>query len=79
MTVPTHHSEVKTKKKKKKKCEICKKKLSLMDYSCRCGKFYCMKHRLPEEHQCQFDYKKLGREIVDKNNPQVVAEKVVKI
>ena len=66
-------------KKKKKRCPICNKKLSLMDYTCRCGNSYCIKHRMPEDHQCVFDFQKLGKDILDKKNPQVVADKLVKI
>ena len=66
-------------KKKSKRCKECNKKLSLIDYSCRCGNFYCSKHRLPELHNCKFDYKELGKEILDKNNPLVQKEKVIKI
>ena len=50
-----------------------------MDYTCRCGNSYCIKHRMPEDHNCTFDYEKLGKDIIDKNNPQVVCEKVIKI
>ena len=36
----------------------CKKKLKLSDTPCRCELRYCKKHRLPEKHECEFDYKK---------------------
>jgi predicted nucleic acid binding AN1-type Zn finger protein len=34
-------------------------KLSVLDktISCRCGKNFCAKHRLPESHECKYDYK----------------------
>lgn len=66
-------------KPKKKRCAICKKKLTLLDFSCRCGKFYCSLHRLPEQHNCDVDYEKIGKEILDKKNPQIVNEKIIKI
>lgn len=66
-------------KKKKKRCPVCNKKLGLIDYTCRCGNTFCIKHRMPEEHQCSFDYHELGKVILDKKNPQVVADKLVKI
>ena len=28
-------------------CAICKKKLSILDFGCRCGNLYCSVHRLP--------------------------------
>ena len=70
--------ETKKVKKNKKRCLICNKKLGLIDYSCRCGNFYCQKHRLPELHSCSFDYQKSGKELLDKNNPTIVADKVIK-
>jgi hypothetical protein len=66
-------------KPKKRKCAVCKKKLSLLDFGCRCGNLYCSIHRLPEQHNCSFDYEKMGKEILDKNNPMVVNDKVLKI
>ena len=37
--------------------EGCKKKLTLVDYACKCTKVYCAAHRIPETHQCSFNYK----------------------
>ena len=42
----------------KEKCIICKKKLTLTDMKCRCGVKLCTKHRLPEQHQCSYNFKK---------------------
>ena len=58
---------------------VCKKKLSILDFECRCGNLYCSLHRLPEQHDCEFDFETLGKNILDKKNPQVVAEKIIKI
>ena len=69
----------KPEKKKKKRCVVCNKKLGLMEYSCRCGQLFCIKHQLPEEHNCTFDYQKMGKDLLDKKNPQVVGNKVIKI
>ncbi len=45
--------------KKPKRCQMdgCRKKLLLTDYQCRCQKYFCSLHRLPEKHQCTFNYK----------------------
>jgi len=50
--------------KKKKRCNHpnCKKKLKLTDMPCRCQKCFCAKHRLPEQHDCSFNFKKEGAE-----------------
>jgi predicted nucleic acid binding AN1-type Zn finger protein len=44
----------------KKRCSFpgCKKKLTLLNnYSCRCCLSFCMKHQLPESHDCNYNYK----------------------
>jgi len=44
------------------KCEYdaCRKKLNIVDLSikCRCEHSFCNIHRLPSEHECNYDYKK---------------------
>jgi len=38
--------------------ERCKKKLSLISFSCKCEKEFCNIHRIPESHNCVFEGKK---------------------
>ena len=66
-------------KNKKQKCQVCKKKINLgMEFTCRCGKLVCGQHRLPETHECSFDYKMFGKEVLKKENPVVAADKLSK-
>lgn len=37
---------------KKKSCSLCKKKVGLFGFLCKCNKTYCSLHRLPEQHNC---------------------------
>ena len=69
------------KEKSKKRCnyDTCKTKLGLMPFECRCLMNFCTEHRLPENHHCSFDYKTLGKSLIEKNNQKVVAEKILKI
>lgn len=53
----------------------CRKKLKLSDMECRCGKRFCLKHRLPEDHACSIDYKNVNPIHLEK----CVAEKIIKI
>lgn len=53
----------------------CRKKLKLTDMECRCGKRFCIKHRLPEDHLCSINYKNINPINLEK----CVAEKVIKI
>ena len=44
---------------KPKRCDFhtCNKKIGLTNLPCRCKLSFCDKHRLPEEHQCSYDFK----------------------
>ncbi|KAL8207770.1 hypothetical protein R6Q57_007182 [Mikania cordata] len=61
------------------RCQSCKKKVGVMGYKCKCGKTFCGSHRYPEEHDCEFDFKRTGRDAIAKANPVVKADKVNRI
>lgn len=48
------------------RCEHCKKKLGVMEYKCKCGKLFCITHLHAEEHNCTFNYKEEGQNILKK-------------
>ena len=49
---------------KPKRCslETCKRKLYLTDSACRCKQTYCSRHRLPELHECTYNFKNESNE-----------------
>ncbi|XP_054799434.1 zinc finger A20 and AN1 domain-containing stress-associated protein 6-like [Prosopis cineraria] len=59
----------------KKRCKSCNKKVGVTGFTCRCGDLFCGKHRYPEEHSCTVDYKQIGRELIEKQNPICRAHK----
>ncbi|KAF5780679.1 putative transcription regulator A20-like family [Helianthus annuus] len=61
------------------RCLSCNKKVGVMGFKCKCGETFCGSHRYPEEHDCEFDFKKTGREAIMKANPVVKADKVNRI
>lgn len=61
------------------RCYKCERKLSLVPFKCKCEHSFCSRHRLPEEHECGFDYKAEALVRLSKSNPVVIAEKVNKI
>eukprot|EP00928_Gymnodinium_smaydae_P028331 TRINITY_DN21622_c0_g1_i1.p2 TRINITY_DN21622_c0_g1~~TRINITY_DN21622_c0_g1_i1.p2 ORF type:complete len:246 (+),score=86.38 TRINITY_DN21622_c0_g1_i1:162-899(+) len=61
----------KEEQKDKTKCWFCSKKCGLTGFECRCGYIFCAKHRHAEDHNCDFDHKGKGREILAKNNPNI--------
>lgn len=59
-------------------CEFCKKrKVGIMAFSCKCNyKNLCKNCRLPEQHNCSYDYKQFEREKLKEDNPIVVKDKM---
>jgi len=75
----TSNSSGSESKKKSNRCQMCRKKVGLTGFECRCGGLYCSLHRYSDKHDCTFDYRQLGAEEIRKNNPVVVGEKIHKI
>lgn len=67
------------KKKKKNRCYLCNKKLTLMPIICKCGLKFCSSHRHPEDHQCTFDHKREQQNLLRDKNPQIISKKINKI
>ena len=44
-------------------------KVGLIGFNGRCGDVFCEKHRYPEKHACNVDYKEIGRQLLAKQNP----------
>jgi len=66
------------------KCNMCNIKISILDEiisECKCNKFHCIKHRLPELHNCLAinKYKSDGKEQLAKSLVKVGADKIIKI
>nr|GEU31860.1 zinc finger A20 and AN1 domain-containing stress-associated protein 1-like [Tanacetum cinerariifolium] len=72
-------SEEVTKVKVTNRCFDCNKKVGVMGFKCRCGETFCGMHRYLEEHKCEFDFKKTGRDLISKANPVLKADKVNRI
>jgi hypothetical protein len=75
----TANSDAAPPAKKPNRCQVCKKRVGLTGFPCRCGGLYCGEHRYDTAHSCTFDYKTMEREELRKNNPVVVSEKIQRI
>lgn len=65
-----------------RKCcaEGCKRKLTLTDFACKCGKIHCTMHRAPEVHACTYDFKSGQKDILLKTmSTAVIAKKVDRV
>jgi predicted nucleic acid binding AN1-type Zn finger protein len=63
----------------KSRCHVCKKKTSIIAFTCKCNPDlkFCSKHRL--DHNCTYDYFKENKEKLIKDNPLISHDKVKKI
>lgn len=41
----------------RKRCLVCSKKLGLTGLECKCGMMFCTAHRMPDSHNCTYDFK----------------------
>ena len=57
----------------------CKKKLLLSDIQCKCNERFCITHRMPESHNCSFDYKAVWQSQLTTALPKVIGSKLEKI
>jgi predicted nucleic acid binding AN1-type Zn finger protein len=67
------------KKVKKIKCVVCKKKLGLLPFDCKCDGKFCASHRAPETHNCSFDFRAEGCKKLEQKLVKVVGEKIAAI
>ncbi|XP_029367453.1 AN1-type zinc finger protein 5a [Echeneis naucrates] len=68
-----------TPKPKKNRCFMCRKRLGLTGFDCRCGNLFCGIHRYSDKHNCPYDYKAEAAAKIRKENPVVVADKIQRI
>ena len=59
------------------KCNHCKYKIGSVIFNCKCEKQFCSRCRLPEIHDCQFNYKLEEKRKV--SLVKVAGQKIVKI
>lgn len=79
-TTPTPITPSTPKKPQKLRCVQCNKKLGvIMVMKCHCQKVFCAQHRYAEAHNCSYDFKQEGKQILARENPLVVASKLPKI
>ncbi|CAN6979520.1 hypothetical protein Bca4012_002831 [Brassica carinata] len=62
-----------------KRCLTCRRRVGITGFRCRCGFVFCGTHRYAEQHECTFDFKRVGKEKIAKANPIVKAEKLESI
>ena len=61
------------------RCLCCNRKIGLLGFQCKCKNYFCSEHRYSDCHDCTFDYKEHGKELLTKENPIVISSKINKI
>lgn len=77
--VPTVPEVADTAVSQPNRCNVCRKRVGLTGFKCKCGTTFCGIHRYPEKHACSFDFKTVGKEEIARSNPLIKAEKLEKI
>ncbi|KAI8594248.1 hypothetical protein EDD21DRAFT_101559, partial [Dissophora ornata] len=58
----------------KGRCYLCRAKIPLAKQAinkCRCEFVFCDAHKATTKHDCDFDFAKMGKELLTKNNPKL--------
>ncbi|WZY86612.1 hypothetical protein YC2023_032996 [Brassica napus] len=61
------------------RCFSCNKKAGVMGFKCKFGSTFCRSHRCPEKHECSFNFKEVGRDVIAKANHVIKEDKVERI
>jgi len=65
--------------KLKKRCFLCKRKVGINGFVCKCENTFCTRHRYVFEHDCTFDHKTYAQNEIREKNPEIKKEKFEKI
>jgi hypothetical protein len=71
----------KSAKKKSVRCEVCRKKIGMLVFKCKCSSelTFCSSHVQPESHECLFDHKSDAIERLSSTLTKVVGDKIIRI
>jgi hypothetical protein len=62
------------------KCTYCKKKIGVVSFECKCtNKRFCSNCRMPESHECSFDFLKEQQNKLKTTLIKVINNKLIKI
>lgn len=58
------------------RCQYKECKRKIINIECKCGKLFCRQHRLPFDHECQFNYKNEHKNKIKIQNPKIINKKI---
>ena len=63
--------------KNRKRCWECRKKVGLTGgIECRCKYVFCAKHRYADDHNCDFDFQAMQRDVLTNANTKLACSKL---
>lgn len=65
--------------KNRKKCWVCRKKVNLLGFDCRCGYVFCAEHRHPDQHECDFDHAQVDIADLEQKNQKVAKDSLERV
>lgn len=72
-------SDIRVKATDSDKCHVCKKRIGLLGFTCKCSGRYCALHRSSFDHQCTYDHAKEAKRLLEIQNQKVENYKVAKL
>ena len=60
-------------------CHHCSKTVGIRGFLCDCGLVFCSKDRVPERHNCTFDFKEQAQKDLAQKNQAVASSKINQI
>jgi hypothetical protein len=63
----------------KKRCFLCKRKVGINGFICKCNNTFCTRHRYVFEHKCTFNHKTYEKDKIREKNPELKKEKFERI
>ncbi|KAI8909747.1 hypothetical protein EDD86DRAFT_179341, partial [Gorgonomyces haynaldii] len=61
-------------------CLQCQKKLGPAQvFNCKCTGVFCAQHRYSDRHQCSHDYKQDHKQVLERENPVVKRDKIIRL
>ena len=58
------------------RCWTCNRKIGLLGFQCKCEYYFCAEHRYSDRHECAFDFKAQGKQLLTKANPTIAPAKM---
>lgn len=77
--ISNHSTHRKNNKSTYGRCAQCNKKLKIIHFTCKCNLKFCISHKNPHSHNCQYDNTNNNKLKLIQSNPKIIHNKVITI